>query len=229
MEFLVQDRGAFSWALVKMRPGDHLISEAGALFRVSSNINIDVTTRSGKSGGFMAGIKRMLSGEHFFMSSYTVTDSADAEIGLAPTLQGQVQLIDCDGRANWVCAGGSYMASASGLELNTQFQGFKGMFTGESLFYVAVSGKGRMLVSAFGRITEINLDGALTVDTGHVVAFEDTLQYTVGKVTKGLIQTAMTGEGLVMNFRGRGKLYVQSHNPSQFGSKLGPLLPPRRA
>ncbi len=229
MEFQVQDRGAFSWALVKLKPGDQLVSEAGALFRVSSNINIDVTTRSGKSGGLMAGLKRMLAGEHFFLSSYTVTDNADAEVGLAPTLQGQVHLINCDGQRNWICSGGSYMASASSLELNTQFQGFKGVFTGESLFYVAVSGKGPMLVSAFGRITEIDLDGALVVDTGHVVAFEDSLQYTIGKVTKGLIQTAMTGEGLVMNFKGRGKLYVQSHNPTQFGNKLGPLLPPRRA
>ena len=32
-----------------------------------------------------------------------------------------------------------------------------------------------------------------------------------------------------MTFTGHGRLYVQSHNPTEFGNSLGPLLPPRRS
>ena len=37
----------------------------------------------------------------------------------------------------------------------------------------------------------------------------------------------MSGEGLVMNFRGQGKVLVQSHDPSRLGGVLGPMFPPR--
>ena len=84
-------------------------------------------------------------------------------------------------------------------------------------------------MSAFGKISLIEVDGALTVDTGHVVAFEETLEYTVTKVGGSWLQSMMTSEGVVMNFKGRGRIYVQSHNPDQFGRQLGPLLPPRRS
>ena len=43
------------------------------------------------------------------------------------------------------------------------------------------------------------------------------------------IQSFLTSEGIVLNFTGRGKIYVQSHNPDQFGHTLGPMLPPREA
>ena len=65
------------------------------------------------------------------------------------------------------------------------------------------------------------------VDTGHVVAFEDTLEFTVGRAGGSWIQSFLSSEGLVMNFTGRGKIYVQSHNPNEFGKTLGGMLPPR--
>ena len=82
-------------------------------------------------------------------------------------------------------------------------------------------------MNAFGKITEVEVTGELTVDNGHVVAFEDSLTYSIGKAGGSWIQSFLTGEGLTMNFSGRGRLYVQSHNPDEFGKSLGPLLPPR--
>ena len=228
MDIQVSEQGAFSWALVKVSPGEEFVSESGAMFRASSNVDIDVTTRSRRSGGLMAGGRRMLANDSFFLSTYRVNDRADGEVGLAPTLQGEIELIDCDGLGQWLCAGGSYLGSSAGLSIDTQFQGLRGVFSGESLFFLSVEGRGPLLVNAFGRINKIDVDGALTVDTGHVVAFQDTLDYTVGKAGRSWIQSFLTGEGIVLNFTGRGKVYVQSHNPNEFGSSLGPMLPARR-
>ncbi len=221
--------GAFSWARVKLDPGERFVSEAGSMFRVSSNVDIDITTRSRSSGGLMSGIKRMIAGESFFFSTYTVSDGNAAELGLAPTLQGELAVIDCDGMRNWVCAGGSYLGSSPDLDIDTQFQGLRGLLSGESLSFLSVQGVGPLVVNAFGGIVEMNVAGELTVDTGHVVAFEDSLTYSISKAGGSWIQSFLTSEGLTMNFSGHGRLYVQSHNPDEFGKTLGPLLPPRRS
>ena len=72
MHIDIQDNGAFGSALVHLGPTDEFVSEAGAMFRASDNVDIDVTTRSRSSGGIMSGIKRMIAGENFFFSRYSV-------------------------------------------------------------------------------------------------------------------------------------------------------------
>ena len=86
MHIEIADNGAFGSALVHLRPSEEFVSEAGSMFRASDNVDIDVTTRSRSSGGIMSGIKRMIAGENFFFSRYSVVDDRDAEIGLAPSI-----------------------------------------------------------------------------------------------------------------------------------------------
>ncbi|MBW3539536.1 MAG: TIGR00266 family protein [Planctomycetes bacterium] len=228
MDIQIRDRGAFSSALVRLLPGEQFVSEAGAMFRASSNIEVDVTARSRGKGGILGGLKRLLAAENFFFSTYACNDDQSGEVGLAPSLQGEVKIIECDGERSWICAGGSYLGSTADLQVDTKFQGLKGMFTGESMFFMNVSGTGQLLVNAFGRINELEVDGGLTVDTGHVVAFEDTLSYQLSKAGGSWIQSWLAGEGIVLKFSGRGRIFVQSHNASEFGGALGPLLPPRK-
>ena len=229
MHVEAMQRGAFGWALVSLDPGERFVAEAGSMFRASSNVDIDVTTRSRDTGGLMSGIKRMIAGENFFFSTFTSADGDPAEVGLAPTLQGEVAVIDCDGRNAWVCAGGSYLGSSPHLNVDTQFQGLRGVLSGESLSFLMIDGVGPLVVNAFGKITEVQVAGELTVDNGHVVAFEDSLDYSIGKAGGSWVQSFLTGEGVTMTFSGHGRLYVQSHNPDEFGKSLGPLLPPRRS
>jgi uncharacterized protein (TIGR00266 family) len=176
-----------------------------------------------------AGVKRLLAKENFFFSTYATNDGQPGEVGLAPTHQGEVFLIDVDPSINWVCAGGSYLGSSSELRVDTRFEGLKGFVTGESLVFVDVSGSGQLLVSAFGRLVESEVEDSLTIDTGHLVAFEGTLQYSITKAGTSWLQSWLAGEGFVMNFTGRGRILTQSHNPKEFGSVLGRLLPPRKS
>ena len=228
MDVQVAERGAFSWVQVRLEPDEQFISESGAMFRASPNIDIDVTTRNRGGGGILGGAAHMFAGESFFLSTYSSNNGRPGEVGLAPTHQGQVQKIDCDGATDWICAGGSYLGSSQSLAINTQFQGFRGMLSGESLSFIAVSGAGVLLVNAFGKISGIDVAGGLTVDTGHVVAFQDSLSYSIGKAGGSFLQSFLAGEGLVLNFSGQGRIYVQSHNPDEFGREIGPMLPPRR-
>ena len=88
MQIDILKRGAFGSALVTLQPGETFLSESGAMFRASGNIDIDVTTKTKGRGGILAGIKRLIGGDHFFFSTYRVTDGQPGEVGLSPTLQG---------------------------------------------------------------------------------------------------------------------------------------------
>ena len=98
----------------------------------------------------------------------------------------------------------------------------KGLMGGEGMFYIVCSGAGPVLVSAFGKIHKIEVDGEYNVDSGHVVAYQDTLTANAGVATGagfgGFVSSAVVGEGVVMKFQGRGTIYTQSHSPQRLGT-----------
>lgn len=217
---------AFNYLKVTLDPGETFLSEAGAMVRMSANVDLTVTTQPKGSTGIFAGLKRMVGGDSFFLSKYTAP-AAPGEVVVAPMMMGQVRVIQLDGGKPWLCAGGSYLANSASVGLTPKWQGMKGMFTGESLFFLEASGVGQLAVSAFGMISKIPVEKEYIVDTGHVVAFSEGLDYEITKAGGSWIQSFFAGEGLVMRFRGQGDLLVQSHNPSEFGREVGPDLPPR--
>lgn len=227
MKLQVASRGAFSHLEVKLAPGEKFISEAGKMVRMSANVQSDVTTRAKGQGGILGGLKRLLSGDSFFLSTFTVP-SGEGEVVLSPFMVGEVAVIDLDGSTKWICTGGSFMACGPEITLEPKFQGMKGLFTGESLFFLEVTGTGPLVVNAFGTVTEKTVDGSLIVDTGHVVAFESSLQYEITKAGGSWLHSFLAGEGLVMRFQGKGRIFVQSHNGPEFGKAIGPQLPERR-
>ena len=231
MNVKIDTEGAFGSALVTLESGEKFVSEAGAMYRASPNMEISVESRKKKDegmwGALKSGIKAMFAGESFFLSSYTPNDGQAGEVGLAPTHQGEVLSVKV-GPDVWICSGGSYLGSSGSITLDTQYQGLsKGMFSKEGLVFVQAAGEGDLLVNGFGRISSVDVSGGITIDNGHLIAFTEGLEYTISKAGSGWISSMMSGEGLVMNFRGQGKVLVQSHDPSRLGGALGPLLPPR--
>jgi uncharacterized protein (TIGR00266 family) len=227
MKIEILNEGAFASALVRLQPDETFVSDSGAMFRASSNVDIDVTTQSRGGGGIFAGLKRLLSGETFFLSTYRTTDGRPGEVGLAPTHLGEVRILELNGDVPWICAGGSFLGAASRVALDTQYQGLKGIFSSSSLLFLRAKGAGPLIVCGYGRLVEIDVRESLIVDTGHVVAFEESLKYSIGKAGGSWLQTFLSGEGLVLHFEGSGKVLVQSHNTQEFGQLLGPLLPER--
>jgi uncharacterized protein (AIM24 family) len=71
-------------------------------------------------------------------------------------------------------------------------------------------------------------DGNLVIDTGHLVAWDATLTYSVGKSGSGWIASYLSGEGLVCHFQGQGRIWIQTRNPTAYGQDVASLLPPRQ-
>ena len=77
--------------------------------------------------------------------------------------------------------------------------------------------------NAFGGIVERDLDVSMTVDSGHLVAWEPSLDYEI-KAVGGLKQTLFSGEGLVMELRGRGKVWLQTRTLKETAGWITPYL-----
>lgn len=212
-------------AHIQMNPQEEMIAEAGAMVAMSGHVQVNTTLRKGKGGGVLGGLKRMLAGESLFLSTFR-SGAQPAELYLAPKLMGDIlpyQLTP----AGLVVQSTGYLASTPGVITDLGFQGLKSLFSGESLFWLDISGQGLVLLSSFGGIYEIEVDGEYVVDTGHIVAFEKSLNFSIKKASTSLIGSFLGGEGLVLRFQGQGKLYCQTHNPGAFGRLVASKLPPR--
>ncbi|VVB91702.1 Mitochondrial biogenesis AIM24 [uncultured archaeon] len=90
----------------------------------------------------------------------------------------------------------------------SKWGGTKSFFSREELFLLKMSGTGDAFISSFGAIHEVKMKGeSFTIDTGHMVAFTEGLDYSVKRVG-GLKSSIFSGEGLVAEFKGTGTLFT---------------------
>jgi uncharacterized protein (TIGR00266 family) len=215
---------SYAMALVQLADGEQIQAEGGAMMSMSPNVSIE-THRATKKGGLLKSLKAaFLGGESFWMNTFTARGGG-GEVALAPTLPGDLKLIQCAGTV--FVQSSSYLAGSPALEIDTKFQGMKGFFSGESLFFLKVSGNGPLLISSYGGIEEIQVQGEIIVDTGHIVGFQEGLEYQIRKLG-GWKSFFLGGEGLVCHFRGSGRLWVQSRNIPAFTKWLSEKLPPKQ-
>ena len=214
-------RPAHALAKVTLAPGEQLTAESGAMVGMSSNVEMSTS-----SGGLKKGLKRLFGGETFFRNTFEVSSGA-GEVLLAPALCGDVVSLPVQGDG-WFLQSSVYIASNEGVEIKTKLGGFKGFFSGAGVFVLKAEGMGEVIVGSFGGLEEVDVDGDLIVDTGHLAAWSasDQLSYSIRKASKGWISSFLSGEGLVAHFKGRGKVWIQTRNSDGFGQLLGKLLPP---
>jgi uncharacterized protein (TIGR00266 family) len=226
MDVQIMMRPGNSAARLRLGPNESITAEAGAMIAMSGNVSIFTSThqRTGASG-IMSGLKRMLAGESFFMNHFTAP-ATGGEVWVATTLAGDMMTYELRNES-LIVQSGSFVACEQGVNIDLGWQGLKSLFSGESLFWLNMKGAGKVVLSSFGAIYPVQVDGEVIVDTGHIVAFNETLNFTVTKAGGSWISAILGGEGLVCRFTGRGTVWCQSHNPTGFGRTLGPQLRPR--
>ncbi len=217
-------RPAHSMARVALQPGESIVAESGAMVGMSTNVAMQTQSQ----GGMMGGLKRMFGGESFFRNTFTA-QNGPGEVLLAQALCGDMTLLEMTPHGYFI-QNSAYVASTPDVQIETQVGGFKGFFSGAGVFVLkAVSQQpGQLVVGSFGGIEELHCDGHMVIDTGHLVAWDGTLQYSVGKSAGGWIASWLSGEGLVCRFQGQGRIWIQSRNASEYGQTIGQMLPPRR-
>lgn len=221
MQADIEASPSFSFATITIPPGGELQVEAGAMAAWTGGVEIETDTR----GGLMSGLKRsVLGGESFFINTFTAPEGGT--VSVAAALPGDLVTTTLDGSKTLYVQSGSWLASDAGIEVDTKWGGGKTFFSGEGLFMLKCTGQGDILVSSYGAILSRDLGPGetLVLDTGHVVAFEETISYEVRKAG-GWKTTILGGEGIVTHYTGPGKLWLQTRSPQGLVNWLIPRLP----
>jgi len=209
-------RPSFAAVELTMDGGDKIKAEAGAMAWMTSGIK----TEAKAQGGFFSGIKRMMAGESFFQTTFSA-ERDGAQVTLVPGQPGDIIELELDGEL--FLESGAYLASSTEVEVNSKFEGLKGLFS-EGLFVVRCTGRGPVWFSAYGDVTEIQVDGKYIVDNGYAVAWEPTLNYQIIRGAK--IRSFLFSDQLVMEFSGQGTLWVQSRSARSLSEWVHPFRPP---
>jgi len=214
MDVEIRQGPAFGVARVLMGPNERVKAEAGAMMATTPEVMVEAKAE----GGIMKSLKRAaLGGESFFVTSY-IAPAEGGWVDVAARLPGDTQVIDVEPSTAWFVQKGSWLASADGVNTDTKWGGFKNMFGSEGGFILRADGQGPMVVAAYGAIEAWDLapGQTITLDTGHMVAYQESVQMNLRKVTGGLVQTFKSGEGLVFDFTGPGRVLIQTRNPTEF-------------
>lgn len=219
--FEIQHGASFSLAILQLQAEQSIQAEAGAMVSMSANIEL----QSQMKGGLMGAFKRMVGGETAFVSTFTAR-GGPGEVTLAPPTPGDIAAIEMTNQHFFVQSS-SYLAGDMSLQLDTTWGGSRTFFGGEGLFVLQVQGSGLLLVSSFGAIHRKRLAPGerYIVDTGHLVAWEGSVQYTLRKAAAGLFRSMLSGEGIVAEFTGPGELLIQTRNLAAFAGLLKPFFP----
>jgi uncharacterized protein (TIGR00266 family) len=214
-------RPSYTMARVTLDPNEEIRVEGGAMVSMSDGVTLETKME----GGLLKSLARAtLGGESFFINTYRAP-AEGGEISLAPALPGDMFVMELQDES-LIVQSGSFVASAMGVEIDTTWGGAKTFFASEGLVMLKASGTGSLVVSSYGAIHEMELAQGVrfTVDTGHLVAFSEGIGFDVRSVG-GLKSTLFSGEGLVVDLTGPGRVLTQTRSVDAFLTWLIPKLP----
>jgi uncharacterized protein (TIGR00266 family) len=220
MKTTVEHRPAYALGIVDLESGESVKAETGAMVSMTANVQV----KSGVQGGLLkSAMRKVLGGESFFVNTFTAS-GGPGQVTFAPSLPGDI--VDLETNGELYVQSGSYLAGDLGVEIDIKWGGARSFFASEGLFLLHLKGRGHVLISSFGAIHKISLDGShpVVIDTGHIVAFDGSLRWDVRKVS-GMFTSLISGEGLVSQFSGSGNVWLQTRSNQAFLDWLVPRLP----
>lgn len=228
MNYKITQSTVYPLVEVTLAQGEEIQIERGGMVYHSGDVTLEgrMNSDSGGLGGFVKALGRsMVSGESIFITRARGMSNG-AKIALAPGAPGGIRELQL-GVQQWRIRDQAFLACDAGVLYEMKRQSFsKAVFGGTGGFFVMETrGTGIMLISSYGDILELQVDGAkpLVVDNSHVVAWSATLDYEI-KIASGTFGFT-TGEGLVNEFRGTGSVLIQTRNVESLAGMLKPFFP----
>ena len=205
--------------LVHMEMRDEVRAEAGAMMYMTQGITMDTQMQ----GGMMGGLKRMFTGESLFIP-YFRCSVPQGVVGFAAPTPGKVRQLDLQPGQVWLCQRDSFLFSQSTVDVGIAFTKRlrTGIFGGEGFILQKLTGPGTVFIHGGGNFIDFDLrpNNSLKVDTGCIVAFEQTVQYDI-EFMGGFKNTLFGGEGLFLaSLRGPGKAVLQTMPFSRLAGRI---------
>ena len=206
---------------IELDPSEGVRAEVGAMMYMDSHIRMQTDT----GGGIFKGFKRMLTGENFFITTFFNDGSRKEKVAFAAPYPGKIiplQLGKLGG--SYLCQKDAYLCSAHGIDIEIAFTKKigAGFFGGEGFILQRLEGDGLAFLHAGGTIIKKELQHGeiLKVDTGCLVAFEPSVNYTI-EFVGGFKNALFGGEGLFLaQMTGPGTVYLQSLPFSRLADRI---------
>lgn len=204
------------------------ILQAGAMQWISGNVNVS-SGISGVGNFLSKAVQSKVTGETISKPEYKGT----GVVMLEPTYQ-YILLIDV---SKWGCIvldDGMFLACDDTLtqKVVSRKNLSSAVLGGEGLFNLSLMGNGILACESpvpMDELIQVNLQNdTMKIDGNMAVAWSGSLEFTVEKSTKGLIGSAVSGEGFVNVYRGTGSILLAptikegSSKPSDSNSNKGP-------
>jgi uncharacterized protein (TIGR00266 family) len=222
MQVEVRHHPAFAVARVTMAAGESVKAESGAMAAMSHGVDVQAKAE----GGLFKALKRsVLSGESFFVTTYECSVEG-AWVDVAAYLPGDIVVIDVTPDRGLGVTRGTWLANEASVNMDTKWGGANNLFGGEGGFVAHMTGSGKVVVASYGALDlhELQPGQGFTVDSGHLVAYNDGISMKTRTVS-GVMNSMKSGEGLVIDITGPGRVWTQSRNPNALVDWLTTVLP----
>jgi len=215
---------------VELDPGETVIAEAGAMNYMEDQISFEAKMGDGSQpnqglfGKLLDVGKRALTGESIFMTHFTNQGMGKKRVSFAAPYPGKIICVDLqEHNQSILCQKDSFLCAALGTNVSIAFQKRlgAGFFGGEGFILQKLSGDGKAFVHEGGTVVRKQLQGeTLRVDTGCIVAFEESISYDV-QMAGGLKSMIFGGEGLFLaTLSGFGTVWLQSLPFSRLADRI---------
>jgi len=209
---------------VLLDKGEAMYTEKGGMGWMRGDIKMETNTK----GGIMKGLGRVLSGESFFMTTYTC-QSLKGLIVFTPEFPGKIIDINLADGQTLICQKDAFMCAENSIKLEMHFRKKlgAGLFGGEGFILQKITGPGMVFLEIPGELREYELKEGETIriNPGHIGAFEPTVNYDITMV-KGVANILFAGEGLFLaTLTGPGKIWLQSMPLVNLAGALARYLP----
>ena len=208
-----------------LRQGEVVYTQSGGMTYQTEGIQMKTNAR----GGVLKSLGRAFSGESIFMAHYTA-EVDGAKIAFSATIPGSIVPVNMADLPNGlIIQKGSFLCAENTVSTQVTFtkKFSSGLFGGEGFILQKATGSGLLFLEVDGDMITMTLQPGETikVDTGNVVAFENSVSYQIETV-KGLGNIFLGGEGLFLTkLVGPGRIILQTQNFGDFVGRIVPFLP----
>ena len=221
---------------IELDPQEAVVAEAGGMMFMDEGIAMETIFGDGSAqnrgfvGALLGAGKRLITGESLFMTVFQNQGTGKRRVAFGAPYPGKitpVRLSELGGEL--IAQKDSFLCAAKGVSISVAFQRRLGvgLFGGEGFIMQRLQGDGWAFIHAGGTLYERILapGEVLRVDTGCIVAFQNTVDYDIQMV--GGIKTAFFGgEGLFFaTLRGPGKIWLQSLPFSRLAGRIVAAAP----
>ncbi len=215
--------------VITLDPDEQVIAEAGTMLYMTDGIDMQTSMSTDPSKGFFGNLLkaagRMVSGDSFFITNFTNSGRARADVAFSAPYPGKIVPVDMAKHGGvLICQKDAFLCAARGTDVTIAFQKKlgTGLFGGEGFILQKLTGDGFAFVHAGGSVFPMDLAAGqkLRIDTGCIVAFEQTVEYDI-QFVGGFKNALFGGEGLFLaTLTGPGRCYLQTLPFSRLADRI---------